>query len=220
MTSVTDTEVTAGSLSSGSDRADALEARPSEPNPLLGPPRRPDFRTLFDAECGYVWNSLRRLGVAENDIEDVAHDVFVTVHRRLDTYDPARALRPWLFGITYRVASDFRRLARHRRERIDDSIEPIDEAPAADERMESAQARALVLRALDSLDLDRRAIFVMHELDGIAIPAVAQTLGIPVNTAYSRLRLSREQFAITIRRLCASDKSALNPLKQGHDRRT
>ncbi len=172
------------------------------------PRERPDFRAIFDAECGYVWHTLRRLGVHERDLEDVAHDVFVTVHRRLGDFDPTRPIRPWIFGIAYRVASDYRRLARHRREVVsplggEGSFEPADERPDAESSLETARAKQLVMEALEVLDLDRRAIFVMHELDGHAMPEIARALSVPLNTAYSRLRLAREQFAVAVRRLRA-----------------
>jgi RNA polymerase sigma-70 factor (ECF subfamily) len=177
--------------------------------PRLRPVARPEFRAIFDGECAYVWHTLRRLGVHERDLEDVTHDVFVTVHRKLDDYDPARPIKPWIFGIAYRVASDYRRLARHRREVVssmsagEGGFEPADERPAADERYAAAQSRALVTEALGSLEIDRRAVFVMHELDGHAMPEIARVLSIPLNTAYSRLRLAREQFAVVVRRLLA-----------------
>ncbi len=76
------------------------------------------FRAVFDAECGYVWATLRRLGVAERDIEDVAHETFLRVAAHLHAYDPARPLRAWLFVFAMRMAKDYRRLARHRHEAV------------------------------------------------------------------------------------------------------
>lgn len=162
--------------------------------------RRPDFRALFQAECSYVFHSLRRLGVHERDLEDVAHEVFLAIHKKLADYDPARPLRPWIFAFAYRFASDYRKLARHR-ERSGDEIEVADTADSVDDRIDAERARKLVVEALDALDLDKRAVFVMHEIDGAAVPAIAASLGIPVNTAYSRLRLAREQFAAAVKRL-------------------
>src|SRR5579862_3687219 len=72
------------------------------------------FRAVFEREFDYVWASLRRLGVHDRDLEDVAQDVFVQVHKRLPNYDPSRPIRPWLFAFAVRCASDWRRLARHR----------------------------------------------------------------------------------------------------------
>ncbi|MBK6515836.1 MAG: hypothetical protein IPG04_17515 [Polyangiaceae bacterium] len=77
---------------------------------------RPAFANVFAAELPYVLRSLRRLGALPADVEDLGHDVFMVVHRELARFDPARPIRPWLFGIAFRVASDHRRLARVRRE--------------------------------------------------------------------------------------------------------
>lgn len=173
----------------------------SHREPAPHAPARPDFRAIFESECSYVVHSLRRLGVHERDLEDVSHEVFLAIHRKLHDYDPSRPLRPWIFAFAYRHASDWRKLARHRRETIDDALEPVDHAPSVDERLDAERARRTVLEALEGIDLDQRAVFVMHEIDGVAIPAVAAALAIPLNTAYSRLRLAREKFAAAVRRL-------------------
>src|SRR5688500_8164340 len=57
------------------------------------------FEGVYRSEFAYVWQSLRRLGVAPSDLEDLAHDVFLKVHKALPTYDRARPLKPWLFGV-------------------------------------------------------------------------------------------------------------------------
>src|SRR5262245_47602718 len=84
---------------------------------------------LFKAESSYVWNTLRRLGVQERDLEDLTHEVFLTVHRRLGDYDATRPVRPWLFGIALRTALRYRELARHRRELVTEPPEAVDQAP-------------------------------------------------------------------------------------------
>jgi RNA polymerase sigma-70 factor (ECF subfamily) len=58
-----------------------------------------------------------------------------------------------------------------------------------------------VLEALDAIDLDRRAVFVLYEIDGVTMDEIARSLGIPVNTAYSRLRVARGEFAAAVKRL-------------------
>jgi RNA polymerase sigma-70 factor (ECF subfamily) len=161
----------------------------------------PDFRQLFDSELEYVWHTLRRLGVREHDLEDVTHDVFMAVHKKLDTFDGSRPMRPWLFGFAYRFAADYRKLARHRREVLVLAPEAPDPAPSAFDRADFGQTLEIARRALETLDLDRCAVFVLHELDECPMPEVAAALGIPLNTAYSRLRLAREDLAAAIRRL-------------------
>jgi RNA polymerase sigma-70 factor, ECF subfamily len=161
-----------------------------------------DFRTIFELEVGYVMRTLRRLGVAPSDLEDLAHDVFLAVHQRLDSYDPARALRPWLFGFAFRVASHYRRKAG--RETALDHVESVaDAADGPEALLEKESRRRLVLAGLDAIELSRRAVFVLHELDGVTCDEIARTLGIPIGTAYSRLRLARQDFSAAMSRLRA-----------------
>ncbi|WP_394829926.1 RNA polymerase sigma factor [Pendulispora albinea] len=154
------------------------------------------FRAIFESEFGFVCRSLRRLGVREADLQDVAQELFVTVHQRHGEYDPSRPLRTWLFSFSLRFAANYRRLARVRGHVSDDVLE---RRPAS--RSEDGEARDLVLRGLEALDFDRRTVIVMCDLEGFAAPEVAEQLGIPLNTVYSRLRLAREDFREAIARL-------------------
>jgi RNA polymerase sigma-70 factor (ECF subfamily) len=170
----------------------------SEPVAPVGPP--PDFDGVYDSELAYVWGCLRRLGVPDRDLEDLAHDVFVVVHDRLRTYDPRRPLRPWLFGIAFRVASHYRRSARHRREVPSEHVERAPD-PSAEDAPERRELRALLIEALDTIPLERRAVLVLHDLDGATAPQIAEALEIPLNTVYSRLRTARQELAGSVERV-------------------
>lgn len=159
-----------------------------------------EFQKLYRAELPYVFHSLRRMGIADADLEDVSHDVFLAVYRRWADFDRSRPVRPWLFGFAYRIASDHRRLSRHRHEVGGVAADPIDERHLPDEQLAAEQKRRAVLAALDAIALDRRSVLVMHDLDGHPIPEIARALAIPLNTAYSRLRLARRDFESIIRR--------------------
>ena len=80
--------------------------------------------------------------------------MFVTVHRRIDAYDRARPLRPWLFAFACRAAADYRKQARHRVTLIDDPEALRDPAPPVDEQAMALQDLDRVARALDALDFD------------------------------------------------------------------
>lgn len=170
---------------------------PTEPAP--GAPW--DLATIFELEFRYVWNTLRRFGVHERDLEDVTHEVFVRVQDQLALFDSSRPLRPWLFGIALGLATNYRRLARHRVDLPGNLPEVADPAQSADEGLERREQAALVHGALLQVRLEQRAVLVLHELDGYPIPEVAITLGLTLNTAYSRLRLGREAFRTAFRRL-------------------
>lgn len=179
----------------------AASARSHAPGPALS------FRAVFDSECAYVWTTLRRLGVAERDVEDVAHETFLRVAAHLHEYDPTRPLRAWLFVFALRMARDYRRLARHKHEQVGGAEDAAQDAGVRpDEVIAARETRAFVMRALDALDWDKRVVFVACELEEREVAEVAASLGIPRNTAASRLRLARGEFTAAIRRLALRGK--------------
>jgi RNA polymerase sigma-70 factor (ECF subfamily) len=167
--------------------------------PSSRPP--PDLGAIFDEHFDYVWATLRRLGVRDADREDLVHEVFLKLHSRISDYDATRPLRPWLFGFAYRVAADHRRLARHRVEVLGAPDDAVAQDTPADERVAAREERDVFLAALDELDIARRALLVMHDVDGTPVPEIAEALQVPVNTAYSRLRLAREDLAARVKRI-------------------
>jgi RNA polymerase sigma-70 factor (ECF subfamily) len=164
---------------------------------------RPAFRDLFEAHFSYVWNVLKRLGVAERDLEDLGQQVFLQVHGQLANFDTRRPIRPWLFSFAYHAASNYRALARHRVELSIVAPEAADFRPAADEQLITRQELELAELALTRVSLERRAVLLLHEVEGHSMPEIAETLGIPLNTAYSRLRLARQEYEVAVRRLRA-----------------
>lgn len=171
-----------------------------------------DFRELVDGHFDYVWHTLRRLGVRDADLKDQTQEVFLTVYTLLGDYDPSRPMRPWLFGISYRIASRYRTLARNARELlVDPPSEPVERGRDAEADLLAREAQALVLAAIDTLDLPRRAVFIMSEIDDVPMPEIAEAMAIPLNTAYSRLRLARKDFAAAVRRLQGRPPAAAGP---------
>jgi RNA polymerase sigma-70 factor, ECF subfamily len=162
-------------------------------------PDLPTLREVFDAHAAYILRSLRHLGVAESDIEDVGQEVFVTVHRKLASFEGRSKLRTWLYGICLRVASDYRRRAHVRRERA--VADPARDIPESEERGPEAQIQARTeLRALlDELDDDKRAVVVLYEIEGFSMKEVSEILDCPLQTAYSRLHAARDRMATMYR---------------------
>jgi RNA polymerase sigma-70 factor (ECF subfamily) len=160
---------------------------------------RGDCLGVFEREFDYLCCTLRRLRVPDADVEDLAHEVFLIMYRRWEAYDPSFPLRPWLFGIAYRVAATHRR--RTRREVTHPSPEVTDLSPGPDHAVAARQARSIVLAALEHVPLARRAVFVMHCLDDVPMREVASALSIPLFTAYSRLRKARKEFEAAVKSL-------------------
>lgn len=154
---------------------------------------------VYQRELDYLFGSLRRLGVPQRDIEDVVHEVFLVMYRRWDDYDRMRPLRPWLFGIAFRVASSHRR--KGAREVLGDRVDVEDSAARPDEAMAAGERRGLLLKALAQVPIERRAVLVMHDVDETSMRDIAAELGIPLFTAYSRLRKARKELDGALLRL-------------------
>lgn len=152
----------------------------------------------FQRELDYVFRTLRRLGTALGEIEDLAQEVFLALRRSWSEYDPGRPLRPYLFGISYRIVAAHHR--KRNREVAFGVIEIGDTGPGPDDALASKQARALVLAALERIPLLRRAVLVMHDLDDVPVAEVAVVLSIPRFTVYSRLRKARRELEAAVRR--------------------
>jgi RNA polymerase sigma-70 factor (ECF subfamily) len=159
-----------------------------------------DFDDVYRAHFPYVWRSLRRLGVAAADVEDLTHEVFVVVHRKLCEFDTQRPLKPWLFGIAFRLASEERRRAYRRLELTMPAIEQACSGPNGDELIETDDRRRLVLECLQVLDVNQRAALILVDIDGESVADVAAAMSIPLQTVYSRLRAARRNFAAAVRR--------------------
>lgn len=175
---------------------------------------RLSFDAVYDEWFDFVWRSARRLGVDEPAVDDVAQDVFLVVHRRLSDFEGRSSLKTWLFSITLRVVSDWRRTRRRK-----GGLSPLpDDDTLADRQsvepgrvLEKAEAVRLLYRLLDELDDDKRSVFVLAELEGQTAPEIATALGVPVNTVYSRLRVARERFEAALARHRAREQSLARP---------
>ena len=174
----------------------------------------PAFADVHRDHARFVWLALQRLGIWPRDVEDVFQEVFLVVHRRLQTYDGSSQMRSWLHGICVHVASDYRRRAHRRRETLtDDASGSAGNAPdmSPDEQMALGQARQELRRILDSMDLEKRAVFVMFEIDGLACGEIAECLGVPVGTVYSRIHAARQEFSRAVKRLRAVSARSEGP---------
>jgi RNA polymerase sigma-70 factor (ECF subfamily) len=152
---------------------------------------------VFSQNIAFVWRSLRCLGVAEADVEDVAQEVFAVVLRRLNELEDRSSLRSWLYSICVRLVANHRRLARVRREVLVDvppEPPPIGHAPQEEALVQQA-ALARLAGLLQRLDANQRDVFILYEVEELPMKEVAATLGCPVQTAYSRLHAARRALA-------------------------
>jgi RNA polymerase sigma-70 factor (ECF subfamily) len=163
--------------------------------------------TLHAEHADFVWLSLQRLGVRDADVEDLLQEVFVIVHRRLATFDGSSRMTTWLFGICLRVAAGYRRRAHVRRERATDAVpeQATGEEASPESAAATGEARERLRAVLDGMDLEERALFAMFEIDELPCQEIAEVLGVPVGTVYSRLHAARKSFHKSLERFEARE---------------
>jgi RNA polymerase sigma-70 factor (ECF subfamily) len=152
----------------------------------------PAFAEIFARHARFMAQSLRRMGVADADLDDLCQEAFLVVHRRLASFEGRSSLRTWIRGVAIRVAADYRKSARVRARVGAEATDEL-ESPADDHGR--TEARQILQRAFRALDANKRAVLVLHEIEGFSVPEVALLVGCPVPTAYTRLRAGRLMLA-------------------------
>lgn len=161
---------------------------------------RLDFEEIYDSCFDFVWRNARRLGVADAQVDDAVQEVFLVVHRRLAEFEGRSSVKTWLFGILAKVAADHRRSVRRKspHARSPGGAVEADTVPdssrSPDHHLTKSEGVRLLHKVLDELDDDKRAVFVLSELEQMTAPEIAEALGQNVNTVYARLRAARADF--------------------------
>lgn len=167
------------------------------PSPVPGP--EGNGIDAFDRELDYLYSTLQRLGAPPADIDDLLQEIFLVIHRHWPTLDGARPLRPWLFGVAFRVVRS------HRLRRGSESpwlrLDADDAVEHRDRQLQDHESLAILWVALEYIPSVRRAVVVKHDLEGLEIADIARQLSMSWFGVYARLYKGRKELATTVRRL-------------------
>ncbi len=167
-----------------------------------------DFCSIYTETSEFVERAARRLGVADNDVEDVAQDVFVHIHRQLPSFEGRCALKTWVFGFVVSAVRNYRRKKRRRSDRdtlFELSWQATQSAPMCDpyELAACAQAESILKRVAREIGEDKAAVLVLSDFEERTMHEISTLLGVNVNTLYSRRRTVRLEFDEALARLLA-----------------
>jgi RNA polymerase sigma-70 factor (ECF subfamily) len=161
-----------------------------------------DFAAVYRQHHGFVWRSLRHLGVDDARLDDALQDTFLVVHRRLHEFAGRAQLRTWLFEIARRVAARYRRSAAREAPRSAPLPELADPT-SVDDSVARAEAARILQVFLEQLDRDKSVVFILSELEHWRAPEIAEELDVNLNTVYARLRAARIELDRLVHRLSA-----------------
>jgi RNA polymerase sigma-70 factor (ECF subfamily) len=179
---------------------------------------------LYQAHFNLVWRTLRSAGVRAADLDDMAHEVFLVVRRKLLTSEPVivtpdmspedqeRAWSAWISRVAFYEAKNYRTRAGHYRQELMDNVDEI-----LDPRTETAQGeeRDYLLLLLSHTTPERRTLFMLVEMEGYTVSEAAGVLEITETTATKRLRQAREDVEEAAMKLKRRDEERQTPRKSG-----
>jgi RNA polymerase sigma-70 factor, ECF subfamily len=155
-----------------------------------------DIGEIYRQHAGEVSRWARRLLGPGQDAEDVLHEVFLVVHRRLPEWRGEAQLTTWLYAITVRVVQDHRRRRRwlpwRRLQRWLEAGTP--EPPTPLQALETRRSLELSYRLLDRLPEAERSALILFELEGMTGEQIAAVTGEAVGTIWVRLHRARARF--------------------------
>lgn len=163
------------------------------------------WRELWVQHFDRVARFVERIGVPLSDVPDVVQEVFVTVHRKLVTFDGRVLFSTWLLGIALRQAKSQRR--RNWRRRVGRLVGFGGPPPAStpEELLDREERSRELSWVLDRMREKQRIVFVLYEIEELEGPQIAAIVRAPLPTVWSRLRLARADFG----RLLAIRKAQL-----------
>lgn len=149
----------------------------------------------------------RALGGMQADVEDIAQEVFLVVQRKFGDFDHAHP-KAWLYRITQRQVGDYRRRAWFRRTfrpQLDffSSLEDPKDGPH--ETLVKREAESALSKVLERMSPQRRAAFILYEIEGYSGEEIAELEGIPAKTIHSRLGRARSDFLRFVSELPSSE---------------
>jgi RNA polymerase sigma-70 factor (ECF subfamily) len=145
---------------------------------------------LYDRHHVSVRRFIVRATSDAEDVDDLVHQTFLTAAQSAGRYDGRAACRPWLVGIAVMLL----RRRRHAFGRLFEVLSSlqIGRRHEADPRSR-LQARGDVERALSRLSEAKRVTLLLAEVEGLSGPEIAEMLGVPLGTVWTRLHAARRE---------------------------
>ena len=167
-----------------------------------------DFRMVYDSRFHDVVRWVRAMGGRDEDLDDLAQEVFIIVRRKLAEFD-GRNLQGWLYRITQRTVRDYRRAAWFRnllaRRKLPDHeralLKLVEPGRGPAEEQELREAQRTLSSILERMREKHRTAFVLFELEGYTGEEIAELEGTPVSTIFTRLYHARREFTAILKQM-------------------
>jgi len=159
------------------------------------------FREVFRNHRADVARLVLRMTGRPGDLDDLVQDVFLQVYRSIKDFRGQSRFSTWLYRLTVNVVLMQRRAARSRPvlQGASDDAFGADVRDLPDDQLARTRRVAAFYRLLDRMSDKKRAVFVLHELEGLSPSEVAKVVGAPVLTVRTRLFYARRELLEMLR---------------------
>lgn len=162
-----------------------------------------DIQAIYSDHAPFIGRLIRRLTGDGPHTDDLLQETFIVLSRKPDALADRSAARPFLYGIARRLCMRHNRASRRLaffRDRLSAEPQRAGGTEPPDEGIERRERAAAVRAVMESLPLKQREVFVLFELEGLDGQAIAELVGIPVNTVWTRLHQARTNFQTRMRK--------------------
>jgi RNA polymerase sigma-70 factor (ECF subfamily) len=154
------------------------------------------FETIYRTYSGFVYNVTYRVVNDMDDAQEVTQDVFLTVHRKLESFRGESSFKTWIYRIAVNLAINHAKKRSKEQDRTveyEENMELSTPVNPIDEKMDRVGKEKVISMLLGSLNPDQRACLVLRDFEGLSYEEIAETLKVNINTVRSRLKRGRER---------------------------
>jgi RNA polymerase sigma-70 factor (ECF subfamily) len=160
-----------------------------------------DVAEAYRSHGAFVANVIQGLTGRGPHVEELLHEVFIVAHKKRGSYDGRAAVRTWLYGIARHLSLRHNRSKRRFFGWLDRArLEPEVVPSSAEAQLAEAERVVFFHQALATLPIELREVFVLYELEEQEGAAIAELLGLPIGTVWTRLRTARQRFTQVVER--------------------
>jgi RNA polymerase sigma-70 factor (ECF subfamily) len=154
-----------------------------------------DVGALFDAHAPFLLRVVTRLTGGGDQVEDLVQEVFLVAHGRRHELSSHPEPRAWLYRVAVNLVRHHHRSFARRRALVQAAAREVPEStPGPLDQAQRREHAELIRACVAELPLEQREAFVLYELECLEGRAIAELLGVPENTVWSRLHHARKRF--------------------------
>jgi RNA polymerase sigma-70 factor (ECF subfamily) len=164
----------------------------------------PDLESIYRTHFDDVYRIVRHLlgpASAREDVDDVAQLVFIAVQKALPAFRGESKTSTWIYGIASRVVlMQLRGWRRQRRlkKALEEEQERFVGTRTPEQAVSDRQEALLVWSCLLRINPKKRIVYVLHEIEGLNGPEIAEILGVPEGTVWTRLHHARRELVAAL----------------------